>query len=644
MFDHLFQTISLGPLTLKNRVMSPPHGHLVSSLWGSEQDAAAHIAYWAARTGAGWIDGVSAHLRNPLIPGFEPTGVGSQVHGHYRLPFFVDRVGRLADTVRADGTALTVQMILQAGMPHGASAIPSGPIAANVPHPLTTGEIDWFVEEYRHGASQIAAAGADGVELHLNHDDLMEHFISPLTNRRDDEYGGSLDNRLRFARRILAELRSELGSERVVGIRLNIHEDEPGGFDQAGAIQIATALQDSGLIDYVSLVAGSPWGSPSYIQSHHHQPGEWAPQAGQIRAHLDLPVVYTGRVTSPEVGESIVASGQADIVGMARAFIADGDFMAKAASGQASRIRPCVGGNECINRRLVDNLSFSCTVNPAAGREARALGPSPARRRVLVIGGGPAGSEVARISAERGHNVTLWEASDHLGGQLAIAAKAPRYDDFAAYLAWQERELDHLGVTVQLGNTATVSSVRDHDADLVVVATGARPRRPWLPGVDLSHVHLGADVLNDLPADLGHHVVLAAQEDHVAPLAIADFLAEHGHLVTLVHGSAAPAPAVSRYLLGSALARLDLQGVQLVSSHAVTAIHADSVDLRHVYSQRVRNIAADAVVLSYGGDPEHALHDELTAAGISAHLLGDAFAPRTLTFATRQAYDLVASW
>lgn len=277
MFGTLFQPLRLGPLTLKNRVMAPPHGHLVSTLWGTEEEAAGHIAYWQRRSSVGWVDGISAHLRNPLVPGFDPTGVGSQVHGHYRLPFFVERVGRLAQVLHADDTRLTVQMILQGGMPHGASHVPSGPVASNVPHALRSDEIDWFVEEYRHGASQVAAAGADGVELHLNHDDLMEHFISPLTNRRSDEYGGTVANRLRFATRVLTALRSEMGPGRVVGVRLTMVEEEPGGYDlegPGGVVEIARALEATGLIDYVSLAAGSPWGSPSYIQSHHHRPAE----------------------------------------------------------------------------------------------------------------------------------------------------------------------------------------------------------------------------------------------------------------------------------------------------------------------------------------------------------------------------------
>ena len=337
---HLFAPGRLGPMQVRNRVVLTPHGHLVSSLWGNEKDAERHIASWRARAEAGWVDGVSAHVRNPLPPGFEPTGAGAQIHGHFRQPYFVDRVERLADVLHEQDTRLSVQMILQGGTPHAASSVLSGPVINLVPHALTAAEIDWFVEEYRHGAEQVRAAGADGVELHLNHDDLLEWFGSPLTNRRDDEYGGSLENRLRFPVRILRAAHEAVGPSLAIGVRLNVREEEPGGYDIGGAVEIARSLEAAGLVDWLSMAAGSPWGSPSYIQSHHHEPAAWAALAGEVRAAVSVPVVYTGRVTSPAVAEEVLAAGHADLVGMARAVIADGDLLTKARTGRTERSGP----------------------------------------------------------------------------------------------------------------------------------------------------------------------------------------------------------------------------------------------------------------------------------------------------------------
>lgn len=644
-FPHLFAPVRIGTRSLKNRVVLPPHAHVVSTLWGTEEDAERHLGYWAARTSAGWVDGVSAHVRNHLIPGFEPTGVGAQYDGHFRQPYFLDRVGRLAEILHADDTILTVQMILQGGMPHAASSALSGPVVNQVPHGLTHDEIDWFVEEYAHGAQQVAAAGADGVELHLNHDDMLEYFLSPLTNHRDDEYGGDLTGRLRFPLRILAALRAAMGPDRIVGVRLNLREEEPGGYGidgPDGAIAIVQALEASGHVDYLSCAIGSPWGNPSYIQSHHHRPAEWSALAGKVRAAVGIPVVYTGRVTGPEVAESLLADGHADLVGMARAMIADGELLVKAREGRTDEIRPCVGGNECISRRIVEGTPFSCAVNPEAGKEAdRAVQPTAVRRRVLVVGGGPAGMETAGIAAERGHEVTLWEREDTLGGQLRVAALAPRHDDYAAYLAWQARRLAAAGVKVETGRSATAAEVAAFGADRVVVATGAVARRPDVPGADLPHVHTAVDVLTGAAGALGPRVVVLAQDDHLPPLSVADFLAERGHRVTLVHGTAGPAPLVSRYLLGSVLGRLDAGGVVLRGSEAPVRIDAGAVTVRNVYSGRTSTIeGVDSVVLSCGAVPVAGLGEELRAAGITADVVGDAYAPRRLVFATKQARAL----
>jgi 2,4-dienoyl-CoA reductase-like NADH-dependent reductase (Old Yellow Enzyme family)/thioredoxin reductase len=643
-YEHLFTPLQIGPVQVKNRVVLPPHGHVVSSLWASHEEAERHIAYWAARTEAGWVDGVSAHVRNTLVPGFEPTGVGAQVHGHFRQPWFVDRVGRLAQTLHADGTVLTVQMILQGGMPHGASPALSGTVINLVPHPLTVAEIDYFVEEYRHGAEQVRAAGADGVEIHLNHDDMLEYFISPLTNRRTDEYGGSLANRLRFPQRVLQAVRDALGPDKAVGVRLNLREEEPGGYDVAGAVEIARHLEASGLVDYLSCAIGSPWGNPSYIQSHHHRAGEWSHLAGEVRRAVGVPVVYTGRVTSPEVAERILASGHADLVGMARAHIADDALLRKAREGREDEITPCVGGNECISRRLLEGVSFSCAVNPTAGRETMLPVPTTRPRKVLVLGGGPAGMETAALAAERGHDVELWEAEDRLGGQLAIATVAPRYDDYADYLRWQERRLARAGVTICIRRRATVESAAAHGADTVVVATGGTPRFPGIPGEELAHVHQWHDVLLG-EAELGARVLVVSQDDHLAPLAIADFVAGTGAEVTLVTGSTTPAPLVSRYLIGSALGRLDEQGVQIRTNEQVSSIEVGRVWVRNVYSHQARALEGfDSVVLACGVTPQSTLFDELGAQGRDVHVLGDAYAPRRLVWATRQAYELVGTW
>lgn len=208
---------------------------------------------------------------------------------------------------------------------------------------------------------------------------MVEWFPSPLTNRRTDEYGGGFSGRVRFATEILQAIRDEVGSTMTIGVRMNLEQELPGGFDLAGGIELARYYESTGLVDYLHVVMGSPWGNPSYIQSHYYQPAQWREPAGALRAVVSLPVVHTGRINSPEAAEQVLAGGSADVVGMARAHIAEPELLVKARAGRTQDIRPCVGGNECISRRYVEGLSFGCPVNPHASKEVDGPWPVAAR-------------------------------------------------------------------------------------------------------------------------------------------------------------------------------------------------------------------------------------------------------------------------
>ncbi len=479
-YPHLFRPIRVGTMQLRNRVMMPPHASAIGNIYGTDDDARRNIAYFERRCrdeGAAWVGALSTHMRNTLIPGFEPTGVGASTTGFFRLPFFVERVQAFSDALHALGTAVTVQMVHQGGMPHGASQVMSAPTINLMPHVMNDEDIAAFVREYAESALLAQEGRADGVELHLNHDDIHEWFLSPLTNHREDQYGGSLENRARFATECIRAIRDAVGDTMTVGIRLNIREEVPGGYGVEGGVELAQYFESTGMVDYVHGVIGSPWGNPSYIQPTYFEPGEFAPLAGELKQALSIPVVHTGRITDPDVAERVLAAGQADIVGIARANIAEPALLQKAREGRAHEIRPCVGGNECISRRYVEGLPFGCAVNPETSHEVDAPWPglrSP--RRLLVVGGGPAGMELAALSRQHGFEVDLWEADDELGGQLRFAAKAPRHEGYAAYLRWQSERLTSLGVRVELSHRATADEVRVAGADVVALATGATAR------------------------------------------------------------------------------------------------------------------------------------------------------------------------
>ncbi|WP_235735534.1 NAD(P)-binding protein [Nocardioides alcanivorans] len=280
----------------------------------------------------------------------------------------------------------------------------------------------------------------------------------------------------------------------------------------------------------------------------------------------------------------------------------------------------------------------------AGGRWGRGgpgtLGVAARPRDLLVVGGGPAGLELAALAAESGHRVSLWEADGRLGGQLATVASAPSFERYGDYIGWQERRLSRLGVEVRLNERADVASVLDHDPDVVAVATGARPHRPLLPGFDLPHVVDAAEVVAGSVV-VGKSVAIIARDDHLPPLTVADMLSGRGHQVTLIYGAPTPGQSLGRYIAGGILARLHRRGVEFRQLEEVRSITPQSLEVRNVYSFASDRLTGfESVVLACGADSDDALFQELRGRVPELHVLGDAFAPRRLSHVTRQAYAL----
>jgi 2,4-dienoyl-CoA reductase-like NADH-dependent reductase (Old Yellow Enzyme family) len=389
-------------------------------------------------------------------------------------------MSRFTQLLHDAGAYVTVQMVQQGGMPTGPSNTYSSYADHRIAHALSAREVQWLIREYGESAALALDADVDAIEIHANHDDVVQWFLSPLTNLRTDGYGGSFDNRRRFLREIVDAVRGASSRPFTFGLRLCLDEAIDGGYHLDECLRLVEAFTADGTVDYFSFDVGNNWGNPSYVQVGWRSFGPLRSYfiGGEAKQATHLPVVYTGRVTSAAVAEQIIAAGQADLVGMVRSTLADPDIARKELAVVPEAPRPCIGLNECINRKLVEGIGYACGVNPTWAREVELAGV-PARtsapRSILVIGGGPAGMELAALCAEQGHTVRLWEQKPNLGGLLSVAAKVRANTKYQHWIDWQGDRLRRLGVDVVLGRTATVDDVLAADADHVAVATGATP-------------------------------------------------------------------------------------------------------------------------------------------------------------------------
>jgi 2,4-dienoyl-CoA reductase-like NADH-dependent reductase (Old Yellow Enzyme family)/thioredoxin reductase len=645
--DRALEPISFGTITLDHRLVVPPHGGGTGSLVKDDASYDAYVAYWMQRINDGfqWVGGGPGYVKALTVPGFEPTGVGSAgaVTGLFRTPKYRERFTAFTDTVHAAGGFANVQLVLQGGMPLAPGSRFAGYNDHRGTHVMSPSEIQWQLDEYVESALIAIECGADSIELKGCHDDLVQWFLSPLTNQRTDDWGGSFENRRRFLREIVEGIRAGASRPVTIGLRLAFEEQMDGGWEMDETIAVIQAFEAEGTIDYISADMGHNWGPVSYVQPGLYAEGEWAPLAGALKAATSLPVLYVGRVVHAETAEDIIASGQADLVGMVRALMAEPQWLTKARAGRTREMRPCIGINDCIHRYTVDGIGFGCGINPQAGREGRpglALTSNPLS--VLVIGGGPGGTTLATLAAERGHRVQLWEQRDALGGAMRVAAIADLNTLFHTYIDYQSDRLADLGVEVHLGRTATAESVLAAGADVVVVATGGTARLPGIPGEDLPHVATFAQALM-ATVPLGKRIAMVVEDDFLAPLTTADHLAGLGHEVTFIHQTPGPGPLVGKYSSGAWYARLDAKGVRYEPQARVVEIREDGLTLENTYSgRRFERSDVDSVVLACGGTPVDGLYVELLGKHPRLHVLGDAFAPRRITFATRQAFELAS--
>ena len=641
-FPHLFQPLTLRHKTLKHRLNFGAH---TANMSDGGLPGPRHLGYYLERAigGAAMIvvEPVPAHATAVLTRG-NFRAEDDAVIPHFR---------RITEACHAHGTVM-IQQIYHVGA-HGdwdnsfrANWSPSGLPSmhdSDGSHAMTAAEIAEVVESFGQAARRARDAGFDGCELMAAYSALIEQFWSAATNRRDDRYGGSLDNRLRFSAEILARIRALCGEDFIVGMAISVDPTRPDVLSLADHQEIAAWHDARGLYDYVTVGTGSYYDHTRIIPSFLYEDKLGPPFAEGLRqAVRHARVQAESHIRTPENADYVIAAGQADMVSLVRGQIADPHLANKAREGRAHDIRPCISCNQmCWGRRSRDYW-ISCLVNPSAGREFEWGGdrfaPAPQPRRLLVVGGGPAGLEVARVAASRGHAVTLAEAADRLGGQFRLAAQQPRRAQILDLLGWYETQLAQLQVAVRLNSPLDADEIAAFAADVVVLATGSQPTGTgWqralptverLPGIERGNVWSVEDVMGRA-ARLGDRVLLVDDGGNWRGSGTAWHLAESGRTVTLLTPDAAIGREIGR--TGSEFPlrkRLRGLGIDFITDAAVTEWHGDGATVLDLLTGGQRHLAFDSLVLATANRSESFLAAELAGRVPALHAIGDCAAPR----------------
>jgi 2,4-dienoyl-CoA reductase-like NADH-dependent reductase (Old Yellow Enzyme family) len=657
-YPALLSEVRLGPAVLRNRVVSTAHQTgLVHDHLPTDDLVAYHEARARGGVGAVFVEATATHESGVLT--------AHTIAGY--LPGIVGAYERLGTAVRGHGARLFVQLlhggreqIADPPLPPaiGPSAVPTPRFHAE-PRALTRTEIDDIVAGYAACARLAREGGVDGIEVSMAHGYLASQFIAPATNTRDDAYNGDLEARLRFARELLTAVRAAAGDGVAVGVRLAADEITPDGFGPDACAEIAAALCAGSEIDFVSAALGysGTYRGSTYIVPPPPEPREViAGPVARMRAAIPgVPLIGTSRIADLDAAERLVGDGAVDLVGMTRAMIADPDLLAKAAAGAADEVIPCIGCNQgCIGHYHL-GLPIACVVNPRTGRERSIPRASSAdaasgsgARRVLVVGGGPAGVAAALEAAASGHEVVLAERGAELGGQFRVAGRAPAHrETWERYARWIAHRLLADGVAVRLGTDVVAADADAYDA--VVLATGAVPYRPPLPSAMPCAVVDAPDAILDPPA-LSGPVLVADWGGGWAGLDAAETLADAGHDVIYACAGAAIGEGVHQYQRNLYLARLDRLPVRLLHHTEVVAPDGVAV-LRHVFSGRVEALpdGLGTLVLAQGRVPDDALWAAWEHDGRCVRA-GDVLGPRSAeeavlegTLAARRVAEIAAT-
>ena len=648
MFPNLFSPLKLGTTEVKNRISFQPH---LTNLAIGNLPSERQMYYWGERAkgGAGLI--ITEELTvHPTDMAYEKL---IDVYHAEVIPGFK----RITDYVHQYDAKIFAQ--LNHNGQQGDGSISRLPVWAPSPIPdvlfretpkaMEPEDIEEVARYFAKSAIHVREGGFDGIELQFGHSSLARQFLSQLTNFRNDEYGGSLENRMRAPLKFIAAVRKAVGNDFTLGIRMCADEMIPGGLDLGQVQEICARFEASGLIDFMDLSIATFYNLYLVEGSMHTPLGYTIPLAAGIREKIKLPVFCTGRINDPVMAEKVLANGQADMIGMCRGLICDPFLPKKAQEGRLEDIRYCIACNQGCIGRIGMNKTLGCVQNPAVGREKEwgegTLEKASVKKKVTIVGGGPAGMWAAKMAGRRGHKVTLIDRNEGLGGQVVTAMKGTGRDEFGVIIRNEKSQVDKAGVTVKLGAEATTEQLLAEKPDVVIVATGSIPKKHPVGGADGPAIFNVLQVLNG-EAELGQNVCLIDYDGHQRATATAEFLANQGKKIDMITSSlficAELGPTQDLY---SSRQRLLQKGVTFTPDIAVMEVGgeagAKTVKGFNVYSNVWFDWGPyDSIVLAMGQQVEEDLYMSLKGKVSELYRIGDCVAPRKVDMAIWEGHKI----
>lgn len=634
MLNHVFSPISIGNMVVKNRLVVPP---MVSNYANEDGTCTEQfISYHEEKAKGGWgLIIVEDYKINPEAGGFvKLPGLwdDSQIESHKQLTDRVHQHGaKIAAQIYHAGRETCAE--ITGVQPVAPSAIPD-PVVNAMPRELSVEEIQELVEQFGDTALRAKKAGFDAVEIHGAHGYLVNQFMSPFSNKRIDQYGGTILNRARFALEVIANIRSKVGTDYPLIYRMSVNEFVEGGLTTEDSKVISMLLENAG-VDLIHASNGVYATTETIIPPTAVGHAWSANISEELKKVVSIPVIAVGRINDPLIAESVLRSKQADMISMGRGSLADPHLPNKAQAGQFDDIIRCIGCLQGCIQRNAQQLPIKCLVNPMTGHESeRQITPASREKKVFIIGGGIAGMEAAIVAAQRGHKVEIFEKNSRLGGQWVLAAIPPTKEELGSFTVWQVNQLNKLGVIVHLNTELTLEMIRDSQPDSVIIATGASPFVPNIPGKELSNVLTANDILQGT-AQAGKRVVVIG--GGLVGSETAAHLANHGHDVSIVEMNSdifVGTPSATKHYL---MKDLQHHNVAILTSTQVKEIHNDAVVVEN--NGQIQTLAAiDTVVMAIGSRPVSFSVEELEQHVSEIVTIGDAQKVRKAMEAVEEGY------